>query len=669
MMRVSPLSGAKPGVVITHDNITARCKAEQSLREREEILSQIFRLSPAIIAITREEDGRYVDVNDAFTKLIGYSRKEVMGRTALGLWVNPDDRLKMVESLRRDGLAHNREVFFTCKSGALLPCVCSMSSIEIKGERCIVSVAMDISERKRAEDALRESEMRLVSILNSMPDMVLQVDREMRILWANLAALEINEHAIGQTCYQAFPGRASVCEGCPCHRAFLTGEIETGTMHQSQSQTAGESYWENTGIPQKNSLNEVISVIEISRNITERIQAEEEKEKLQARLLQTQKTESLGRMAGAIAHNFNNMLGAVIGNLDMALDGIPHGSELETCIREALKASQQASKISRFMLTYLGQTTEKLESLDPAAAIREACSLLSSSLPGNVHLKADIPSRGPTIKADRAHLTQILTNLIANAAEAIGDRQGEIDLTLDVIPGASVGNAKLFPLGWEPKTEEYISLSIADTGCGIDPEHFDKIFDPFFTTKFSGRGLGLSVVAGLLRALGGAISVESHPGSGATFKLYLPVSRQVQPEIRRDEAQAGSLAKEDGLVLVVDDEAMVRSMAETMLKRKLGFEVITAADGKEALEIFKERKGEISLIMLDLSMPGMNGWETLSALRSLRPDISVILASGYDEAQVMRDDCADMPQAFLHKPFGVDDLKAAIVTVRKHLST
>ncbi len=209
-------------------------------------------------------------------------------------------------------------------------------------------------------------------------------------------------------------------------------------------------------------------------------QAEEERMQFEHRLQQAQKAESLSRMAGAIAHNFNNMLGAAIGNLEIALDEVSQGSELQTCISEAMKASHRAAEISRFMLTYLGQTTGKAEPVDPAEASREACALLAGSIPPNVHLKAELPSLGPPIKADGAHLTQILTSLIANAVEAIGEGEGEISLAVHAVPGIDVRESRFFPLGWKPKAKAYACFSVVATGCGMDSSTLDRIFDPFF---------------------------------------------------------------------------------------------------------------------------------------------------------------------------------------------
>ena len=285
-----------------------------------------------------------------------------------------------------------------------------------------------------------------------------------------------------------------------------TGEIRTGLV---TSET----------ITVENEKNTISSIVDI----TGRKQAEEERFRLEQRLQQAEKAGSLARMAGAVAHNFNNILFSVTGNLKLALYGLPEEPGSRRYITEALKASLRASEVSRLMLSYLGQTTRTLEPVDIAGVIRDVCALMSSSVPQNVRLQTDIPPLELIIRADSAHLAQIFTNLITNAVEAAGEDDAEILVTAEILEGADIREPRFLPLGWEPEAREYVRVSIADTGCGIDEATLDKIFDPFFTTKFTGRGLGLSVAMGLVGAFYGAVSVESHPGRGTVFRVYFPL--------------------------------------------------------------------------------------------------------------------------------------------------
>ena len=384
---------------------------------------------------------------------------------------------------------------------------------------------------------------------------------------------------------------------------------------------------------------------------------------MEQQLLHVQKDESLGRMAGAIAHNFNNKLMAVMGNLELALEFLPQGSNPRTKVLQAMAASHQAAEISSLMLACIGQTAERKESVFLSETIRETLPPLTNSLPRNVHLKTEIPLQGPTILANPVHIKQILTNLLLNASEAIGDQEGDILVAICEKSSPQVEESRFFPPEWEPKAAGYACLSVSDTGCGLDTEVLEKIFDPFFSTKFIGRGLGLSVVLGLVRVYGGAVAVESQEKRGTTFRVFFPLPAagkplfQINEPIVADEVAAGLL------VLFVDDDPVIRDLGKDMLKL-LGCKVLLAADGFEAVEIFRMHKDELSLVVLDITMPGMNGWEALTVLKSLQPDIPVVMASGHDENQMTHADHPGRPQAYLQKPYRLENLKAAIGRAR-----
>ncbi|MCE5244005.1 MAG: PAS domain S-box protein [Syntrophobacteraceae bacterium] len=399
------------------------------------------------------------------------------------------------------------------------------------------------------------------------------------------------------------------------------------------------------------------ALVAICRDITDRKRAEEERFGLEQRLQRAQKVESLSRMAGAIAHNFNNMLGIVMGNLELVLGELPPGSEFRTGITEALKASWRASEIGRYMLTYLGQTVGKKEPLDVIDGIRDVFAILSPSLPKNVRVRMEFPECRPVVHADGAHFRQVVTNLVLNAVEAIGEQAGEVVVSVRVTGGGEIRETSIHPLDWSPQENSYACIEVSDTGCGMDAGMLDRIFDPFFSTKLIGKGLGLSVVHGVVRAHGGAVAVRSEPSAGTSFRVYLPLWEQAPVRSQLNGAVPGS--RERKCVLLVEDDPMFRNMAKAMLER-LGCDVTVACDGLEAVEIFRERKHEFHTVLLDLSMPRMDGWETLTALRKLRPDIPVVLTSGYDQAHAMKGEHAEQPQAFLCKPYQMKDLKEVL---------
>jgi signal transduction histidine kinase/CheY-like chemotaxis protein len=393
-------------------------------------------------------------------------------------------------------------------------------------------------------------------------------------------------------------------------------------------------------------------------DITEKKQVEADRGKLDVQNRQLQKSASLDRMAGAIAHYYNNQLGVVIGNLEMAISELPQGSGAVRRLTAAMQAAEKAAEMGGLMLTSLGQTSGKREPLDLSETCRQALSNLRAVMPANVALETDLAFPGPVISANANKIQQVMTNLVTNAWEAVGESRGAIHLNVKTVSNAEIPASHRFPIDWEPQDLDYACMEVADADGGIADNDIENLFDPFFSSKFAGRGLGLPVVLGIVKSHGGVVTVESETGQGSRFRVFLPVSAD---EVQRqpDKAPQPLTTEEDGTVLLVEDDSMVRDTAVAMLKH-LGFSVIEAKDGFDALELFRQRRNEISCVLCDLTMPRMNGWETLTALRKLAPDIPVILASGYDEAQVMEGDHPELPQVFLAKPYKHNGIRDAI---------
>ena len=396
----------------------------------------------------------------------------------------------------------------------------------------------------------------------------------------------------------------------------------------------------------------------VVEDITGRKQAESDKEALEATNRQLQKSESLGRMAGAIAHTFNNQLGAVMGNLELALLDLPKGAGPAKSVTQAMRAARKAAAVSGQMLTYLGQSLGNREPFDLAEACLRSLPILRAVMPGKVDLQIHLPSPGPVISANLNQVQQVLTNLFTNASEAMGESGGSIHLGVKTLCRADIPAAHCYPANWRPQDDAYACLELSDAGCGIAGKDLESLFDPFFSSKFTGRGMGLAIVMGIVKAHGGAVIVESEPGRGSTFRVFFPVSAESVPQQQPDQSSQPLAVAGGGAVLLVDDEAMVRNLTSAMLKR-LGLTVLEAKDGVEAVEVFRQRQSEIQCVLCDLTMPRMNGWETITALHKLAPGIPVILASGYDKAKVMS---GDHPEStiFLSKPYSLKSLSDAI---------
>lgn len=311
------------------------------------------------------------------------------------------------------------------------------------------------------------------------------------------------------------------------------------------------------------------------------------------------------------------------------------------------------------MLAYLGRATGEREIVDLSELCRKTVPLLEASLAVKNRLKIDCRPRGPFVMADAAQVRNMLVTLVTNAWEAMEDGQGHIAVTIAALqPGAKCYRIR-YPLDWEPAAQSYACIEVADTGCGMDTEILERIFDPFFSTRFEGRGLGLAVLIGAVKAHDGVVEVDSAPGGGSVFRIYLPLCEEAPPLPVCPRGEVVTRSEEGGLILVVDDEAMLRNSTGAVL-RSLGYEVITAGDGREGVEAFRRDRDRIRCVLLDLSMPGMDGWEAMAAIRSLRPEIPVILTSGHDEARVPGSGGQARPTVFLHKPYLSADLRNAL---------
>jgi signal transduction histidine kinase/CheY-like chemotaxis protein len=399
------------------------------------------------------------------------------------------------------------------------------------------------------------------------------------------------------------------------------------------------------------------------QDITALKRMESEHLALRERLQHVQKAESLGRMAGAVAHLFNNRLCVVMGNLEKALEELPADAGVRPELFDALTSARQAADVSGMMRTYLGQSTEAAGAVDLAETCRRQLPALQDAQPDTVALTLDLPERGPVVRANERQVRQVVTHLVTNAWEAMAGRRGTITVAARVVPASGFEAAHLEPAGWVPIEPEYACLEVKDAGSGIVSTELNHLFDPFFTTKVTGRGLGLAVTLGILKAWGGAIDVRSTVGEGSTFRVYLPLERAQTQPARPAAAEPGPYVA-GGAVLLVEDEAMVRAVTTSMLER-LGHEVVAVADGGDAVKALRAHPGRFRCVITDLSMPGMGGWQTVEALRQIEPDLPVILASGFDEREAMAASASlsgHMP-AFLHKPYSKADLGRALACV------
>ncbi|MEM5787617.1 MAG: PAS domain S-box protein, partial [Syntrophobacteraceae bacterium] len=524
----------------------------------------------------------------------------------------------------------------------------------------IIIFTEDITERKDAEERLHIGEEQFRALVESAPDAI-YIQAGGLFAYANKSALRL----YGANSRKDLLGKPVLDRIHQDSLSSVIKRIRTINVDRIPVTISEQKHLRIDGTVVEVEANSVPITyrqqdggLVVLRDITDRKRKQEEQLQLHEHLQHARKVESLGRMAGGIAHHFNNMLGAAIGYLELVLYDLPGDSVFRENIGKAMQASLRAADICRLMQAYLGQTIGTKKPINFQEVCRETLSLLRASFPAKLRLSEKLSSEPLVFNANDTDVRQILTNLVMNACEAVSDRDGTIVVESLVIAADQIREVKLFPPDWKPKASKYLCLSVSDSGCGIEPMTLEKIFDPFFSTKFTGRGLGLSVTFGLVRSYEGAIAVASRPGSGSQFKVFFPLPDQDQVSPCPVELVSRPIPSVL-LILLAEDEPMMRQLAQTMLER-LGHEVVIASDGAEAMEIFESRMNDFSLALLDISMPRMDGWEVMKAIKTMRPDTPVILASGHDEAQVMRNHHAERPEAFLHKPYHLKDLESAI---------
>lgn len=388
--------------------------------------------------------------------------------------------------------------------------------------------------------------------------------------------------------------------------------------------------------------------------------AQEERNAFEAKLQHTQKLESLGVLAGGIAHDFNNLLMAIIGNAELALMDISHANPARKSVMEIETVSRRAADLCRQMLAYSGKGKFVVEPISLNDVISEIGHMLGVSIPKNVVLRYNLTDNLPAVEADASQMRQVLMNLVINAAEAIGESDGIITVSTcsvycDQHYFEKTNINENLPNG------DYVGIEVADTGEGMDNATVARIFDPFFTTKFTGRGLGLAAVLGIVRGHHGALKVYSEPGKGTTFKVLLPASKKDAIAYEAESIQESSWIS-SGTVLLVDDEEVLLTVTSKMLAR-LGFDVLTAKDGVEALEVYKENMDGITCVIMDLTMPNMNGEECFRELRRINETVRVILCSGFNEQDATQRFVGKGLAGFIQKPYRFSTLSAKLQEV------
>ena len=507
-------------------------------------------------------------------------------------------------------------------------------------------------ELEAANQKLQETLSLTKAITENAADVLLMVDRSGLVTFMNPAAERefgfpadelLGRRLDHQLRFHGSNGALLEGPDYPVNRCLATATSMTGVdgVFLSRSGDEIDVAASIAPIAQNGVLSSAVLIL---HNLTERKRTEE-------RLRQKQKLESIGLLAGGIAHDFNNILVGILGNASFAQDMLRPGTQVHSILDRIIDASERAAHLTRQMLAYSGQGRFVVEPVDLSKLVPEFLKLVEGSIPAKVNVRLELAEALPPVMADAAQMQQVIVNLVLNAAEAIDDRKGTITIRTglgrpDAFCFADELNRSDLPTG------ECVYLQVEDTGCGMDAATKARIFDPFFTTKFTGRGLGLAAVAGVIRGHHGAICVETKSGLGSKFQVFFPVSSEsIPPAVAPSQLTATTRRDHTGqVILIVDDERVVLQTATQALTRQ-GYTVLQVDSGPKAIELLRQQHQPISLVLLDLRMPGMDGPETLAKMREIKPDLDVVISSGYGEEETRALFGGKPISGFIQKPY------------------
>ncbi|MEI6704803.1 MAG: response regulator [Deltaproteobacteria bacterium] len=511
-----------------------------------------------------------------------------------------------------------------------------------------------IVARRQASDAVFRSKKDWERTFDAVPDLISIIDHDHTITRVNKAMADrcgvTPGELVGRKCCEVVHGLNTPPLRCP--RADMIAHSHAS--HERIAVDMLNGVFDITVSPLINDEGRITGCVHIMRDVTEHLRIEEDRKGMERQLQHTQKLESLGVLSGGIAHDFNNILTIILGHCFILKENIDSDVERETHVRMIESAANRAADLCHQMLAYAGKSPLLQTEFSLWMLVDEIVKMLTSAIKKNVIIKPDIKCDIPMIVGDSSQIQQVIMNLIINACEAIGESSGQVTVGLKKNT-IQLDQPEIDYFGGKILPGSYACLEVSDSGCGMSEETMNRVFEPFYTTKFAGRGLGMSAILGIVKAHNGTLQLTSTPGDGTTFKVYFPlIMAPVQDETVPLAIQADT-ALSKATILLVDDEETLRDM-ETTLLEALGFVAITAANGREALDIYKVRGNEIDLVILDLIMPEMGGVEAYHELRRIDAKVPIIICSGYGVESVADVIAADTRSGFLHKPYNPIEL-------------
>ena len=622
--------------------IVDRNRAEEALRESEEKYRTLFEDSRDAIYITTRK-GEFIDANQAAFDLLGYSREEMVALNARQLYATATNGGRFQKEIEQKGFVRDYEVKLRKKDGAVIDCLFNVSVRRAFDGRILAyqGIIRDITNRKRAEEALRESEKKYRTLVERASEGIAIIQNGL-LKYVNPHLAEMAGYTVAELTDTPFSDYIhpdelpSVLEN---YRRRMAGEDAPSTYEGAIiDKHGGKIDVEfDVGLIAYQGNPAAFTIV---RDLSER-------KRLEAQLRLAQKMEALGTLAGGIAHNFNNLLTGIMGCSSLVLlETDPTHPNCEH-LKNIEKLVESGAKLTRQLLGYAREGRYEVRPISLNQVIAETANTFAA-MRKDIRVHQELAGDLPDIRADWGQVEQVLLNLWVNAADAM---PGGGDLFLKTM---NVTDQDIGAKPYKISPGAYVLLTVRDTGIGMDKETRERVFDPFFTTKGMGRGtgLGLASVYGIVKAHGGYIDLESEKGQGTTFSLYFPTSeRRAKEAVKRTKR----LTKGTGTILLVDDEHMVLEVSVKMLKR-LGYAVLKAKGGREAIDIYEAHKNEIDLVVLDMIMPGMGGGETYDRIKEINPGVRVLLSSGYSldgqASEILNRGC----DGFIQKPFKMEEL-------------
>ena len=632
-------------------------KSSTALRESEERYKNFFDNALAGIFRSRLSDGMFIEMNSKAAEQLGLSVEEVVGKVhSIDLYRNSDQRKDLISKLKQDGEVHGFETDLKLLDGRDVTLSISVKAYPDKDY--MEGAVIDITERKQAESDFIKSEARYKQIFENIQDVYYEASIDGTILEISPSIETVSQYnrneLVGKSLYDIYTNFEERNE-------FLKLILEKGKVSDFDitltDKDGSKRFCSISTLLVRDDQDNPKKLVGTMRDITGKKQAEKERMQLETQLLQAQKMEAIGNLAGGIAHDFNNILTSIIGFTELSLDEVEKGTHLEDNLQEVYTAGKRAKDLVRQILAFARQSGEELKPVQVDKIAAEALKFIRSSIPTTIEIRQTIESDS-LIMGNATHVHQVLMNLFTNAAYAMEEKGGILEFSLkDVVMDMGVTREKL-----NLNPGNYIEIKVSDTGAGIAPDIIGSIFDPYFTTKGPGEGtgMGLAMVHGIVKSYDGKISVDSKPGQGTLFTIYFPVTRKRQ---EHRPYQAETLPTGTERILFVDDEAPIAKMGGQTLEG-LGYTVSIRTSSIEALELFRTKPDDFDLVITDMTMPNMTGDKLAVEMMKIRPDIPVIICTGFSK-KISDDSIATIGiKAFAYKPIVKADLAK---TVRKVL--